>query len=215
MNFTIPFFENEEALFFDGFPVRSFGIRKKDEHAHRKLRAQVEVLYSDHDHEDGPRGKYEFALDPCKDSSPSQIIVACIEAGESLAETLAELERKMANWGDSDWDRKFQENEVLLVPNMSWRLEHHFRGLEGTDKRILNERSAAAGYYIRVASQVIEFRLERTGADLKSRADLDAESAEPRYFLFDRPFLIVMKKRGAERPFFVMWVENAELLCKP
>jgi hypothetical protein len=24
-----------------------------------------------------------------------------------------------------------------------------------------------------------------------------------------------MKRRGAERPFFVMWVENAELLSKP
>ncbi len=34
-------------------------------------------------------------------------------------------------------------------------------------------------------------------------------------FIFDRPFLIVVKKRGAERPFFVMWVDNAELLCKP
>jgi hypothetical protein len=34
-------------------------------------------------------------------------------------------------------------------------------------------------------------------------------------FIFDRPFLIVVKKRGAEHPFFVMWVDNAELLCKP
>jgi hypothetical protein len=23
-----------------------------------------------------------------------------------------------------------------------------------------------------------------------------------------------MKKRGAQHPFFVMWVDNAELLCK-
>ncbi len=215
VKFTIPFFENQEPFLFDGFPVRSFGIRKKDEYAHSKLRGQIEILYSDHDYEDNPRAKYEFALDPCKDSSPNQIIVACIEAGESLAETLGELETKMAKWSDSDWGRRFHENEVLLVPSMSWRLDHHFRELEGTDKRILNERSAAAGYYINVASQVIDFRLERTGADLKSRADLDAESAEPRYFIFNRPFLIVMKKRGAERPFFVMWVENAELLCKP
>jgi len=30
---------------------------------------------------------------------------------------------------------------------------------------------------------------------------------------FDRPFLIYVKKRGAEySPFFVMWVDNAELM---
>jgi len=42
----------------------------------------------------------------------------------------------------------------------------------------------------------------------------ESEGANRR-FVFDKPFLIVMKKRGAERPFFVMWVANAELLCKP
>lgn len=32
--------------------------------------------------------------------------------------------------------------------------------------------------------------------------------------LFNRPFLVYMQKRGAERPFFVMWVDNAELLVR-
>jgi hypothetical protein len=36
---------------------------------------------------------------------------------------------------------------------------------------------------------------------------------EPRYFYFNRPFLIYVKKRGPEySPFFVMWVDNAELM---
>jgi hypothetical protein len=35
----------------------------------------------------------------------------------------------------------------------------------------------------------------------------------PRYFYFNRPFLISVAKRGANaRPFFVMWVDNAELM---
>jgi hypothetical protein len=32
--------------------------------------------------------------------------------------------------------------------------------------------------------------------------------------LFYRPFFLYMKKRGAKHPFFVMWVDNAELLIK-
>jgi hypothetical protein len=36
---------------------------------------------------------------------------------------------------------------------------------------------------------------------------------EPRYFYFNRPFLIYVKKRGPESSlFFVMRVDNAELM---
>jgi hypothetical protein len=65
--------------------------------------------------------------------------------------------------------------------------------------------------------QKIDFRLDRSGATIESSSILvAAKSAEPRSsFIFNRPFLIVMKKRGAQNPFFVMWVDNAELLCKP
>ena len=36
----------------------------------------------------------------------------------------------------------------------------------------------------------------------------------PAYYFFNKPFLVYMKKRGAKHPFFVMWVDNAELLEK-
>jgi len=32
------------------------------------------------------------------------------------------------------------------------------------------------------------------------------------YYVADKPFLVIMKKRGAEKPYFAMWVDNAELL---
>ncbi len=37
----------------------------------------------------------------------------------------------------------------------------------------------------------------------------------PINYIVNRPFLIYIRKRGADRPFFVMWVDNAELLSKP
>jgi hypothetical protein len=43
-------------------------------------------------------------------------------------------------------------------------------------------------------------------------ADWGGEWEDPTSYLYDRPFLLVMQKRGSSRPFFVMWVENAELL---
>ena len=59
--------------------------------------------------------------------------------------------------------------------------------------------------------QDILFRLDRSGAELKAEAKSYALPI-PTYFVFDRPFLIYMKKRGKSQPYFVMWVENAELL---
>lgn len=48
---------------------------------------------------------------------------------------------------------------------------------------------------------------------LKLEGRLGAGAGIPRQMYFDRPFLIYVKKRGAEySPFFVMWVDNAELM---
>jgi hypothetical protein len=37
---------------------------------------------------------------------------------------------------------------------------------------------------------------------------------DPNVFHFDRPFMVYLKNRAAQHPYFVMWVETAELLCK-
>jgi hypothetical protein len=66
-------------------------------------------------------------------------------------------------------------------------------------------------YWIAEAMQTVEFKLDRSGAELQSESSIAVTSA-PRHYVFDRPFLIYMKRRGAEKPFFIMWVDNGELL---
>ena len=67
--------------------------------------------------------------------------------------------------------------------------------------------------------QFIDFKTDRFGAAVGSGAILGTDNdhtPEPdrdRYH-FDGPFLIVLKKRTAKNPSFVMWVENTELLGK-
>ena len=62
-----------------------------------------------------------------------------------------------------------------------------------------------------IAQQDILFRLNRSGAELKSEMRMYTLGG-PTYYLFDRPFLVCLRKREAEHPYFVMWVDNAELL---
>lgn len=217
--FTLPFFDNDEGFrFTDGHgqktQVSSFGLRPKDESKYRDLRDQVEVLYLHRDKQWGQ--PTEFVLDPCRDSQPNQVILACIPKNKTLSATLKDMEKKIAEGPPSDDDRRFVSNSELLVPNLNWNISHHFAELEGSDKQLSNAKFRE--FWIKMALQTIDFRLDRSGVELQSESHAAATApgapGAP-YFYFDRPFLIVVKKRGAERPFFVMWVDNAELLCKP
>jgi hypothetical protein len=59
----------------------------------------------------------------------------------------------------------------------------------------------------------MDFKLDRGGAELASEAKVHFKPTAS-FFHFNRPFLLVMKKRGAGRPFFVVWIDNAELLVR-
>jgi hypothetical protein len=216
--FTIPFFDNRERFHFressgKDTEVTSFGIEEKHEYAYDELREQIDVLYwLRNEHEPEP---VEFVVDLCRDSKPNQIVVACVPPRATLAETLDDVEKKtqeFARQHQEKYGRKFGVRDVLLVPNLNWEVRHHFAELEGTDKRLLN--TGFTGYHIAEAMQTIRFKLDRSGAELASEAQVFCLPI-PTHFVFNRPFLIVVKKRGAERPFFVMWVDNAELLSKP
>jgi hypothetical protein len=216
VKFTIPFFDRHEPLVFRGSTgeaasVRSFGISEDDWRAPRELRHQVSILYASEGEEpqegEATRPK-QFVVDPCRDSSPNQIVLASVPFKDTLAATLADIERKVRN---GRGEGGLGGSDRLLIPNMSWRLDHHFKELEGPDKLIQN---AAEGAWIDKAWQMILFRLDRSGAQIESEGRMLVQPGFPALYIFDRPFLIYMKKRGAEHPFFVMWVDNGELLSK-
>ena len=215
--FTLPYFDNDrEFLFTDSrghqMRVSSFGIREKDESKYLALRDQPEVLYLRREKEEGWGQPTEFALDLCHDSKPNQIILACIPRKETVSAMLTDLERKISENRPDERERQLGLNSTLLVPNLYWNIAHHFAELEGADKQVLNAKGG--GVWINTAIQAIDFRLDRSGVELEAESHLVAKCSDPN-FHFDRPFLVVVKKRGAASPFFVMWVDNAELLCKP
>jgi len=214
VRFEVPFFENDAALPFrnsrgDETPVTSFGVRRRDEYAYYRLREQVEVLYSLRG--EGGATPVEFAIDPARQSTPYQLVLAVVPPGETLAATLSALEEKMSQSRARGSAEHLGPNDVLLIPNMAWRIMHHFRELEGEDKHLLNP--GFEHYWVQEASEVIQFNLDRSGAELAAEGRV-IFAPVPRHFVFDRPFLLYMRQRAGGRPFFVMWVENVELLVK-
>jgi len=211
--FDIPYFDNDQLCEFTDAggkktAVASFGIRKEDDYAYEKLRGQVEILFRSREERRGNEIS-EFVVDPCKTSTPYQIVLARMNRKATLAETLDVIEKQIKAHPPFEHESAIGINDTLLVPNMAWQVSHRFKELEGQDKRVLN--SGLQGLYLDTALQTIRFRLDRSGAELRSESKIYVLPIAT-YFNFNRPFLIVMKKRNGKHPFFVMWVDNAELL---
>jgi hypothetical protein len=139
-------------------------------------------------------------------------VLARIDRKPTLGETLADVQQKIAGTRPyDDVGSHLHPRDTLLVPNLAWKVSHRFTELEGKDKEFLNP--SLQGLYLDTAMQTIQFRLDRSGAELASESKVLSKPAAG-YFDFNRPFLVCMKKRDGQHPFFVAWVENAELLEK-
>jgi hypothetical protein len=187
--------------------VSSFSCEENGENKLGDLAGQIGILYSVNlgivvNVGNGGKPNPEFILDLDRNSKPSQIILASVEPKETLAATWRDVQQKIKAGKPEAFSA---EDDLLIVPNLNFRIQHRFKELEGELKD---------GNRILRASQSVDFRLDRSGAVLTSEAFLVYKMGIPRQFCFTRPFLIVMRKRGAEEPYFVMWVDNAELLCK-
>lgn len=196
--------------------VKAFGDRiTKPDASFGLVRGQVEVLY----YEDaGSSAGQQFAVDLSKLTHPYQIILARMPRCGTLGESVRVLRERIAAFEkNEDYEtlRKLGPRDSLTAPNVLYRLTHHVDDLLG--KHLGNPQWTDT--FIFEAMQRIDFTLSRTGAVLKSAARgaaaKTAVMAKPRLLQFDRPFLICVQKREPNAtPFFLMWVDNAELMAK-
>lgn len=153
-------------------------------------------------------GANDFVVDLDTQSKPHQILLAMMKRPTSLAEAVESLKTKTPT-------QPLYGDVPLMVPDVAFGLVHRFVELEGEDKLFLN--AALKDSFLARAQQSIQFRLDRGGAELKAEARIDARVASapariPAALIFDRPFLLVMKTRGAANPYLAVWIDNAELL---
>ena len=221
IDFEHDFYVNKRAFEFRDSNGESTDVTSFREHAgpdsSKSVREQVDVLYfRDFD----KVGSVDFVVDLSRSTEPYQVVLARMRRRDTLAQSLATVEEKISEFeADPDYEllRNLKGIDRLIVPDVLYELPHHFEELEG--KNLANPGWSI--YFILDAIQMIDFKLSRTGVILRSESLITATSLamerrqiiEPRHFDFDRPFLIYVKKRGSDySPFFVMWVDNAELM---
>lgn len=185
--------------------VASFGIEEFRSHDPREksLRGQVTVL--------DYVGPDDLVLQLSTQDDP--IVLAKIPRTATLAEALAAVQARIAQPLGRDVQEKLDIEERLVIPLLSLFVDRKYTELIG--RTCLNPGFTTL--FVADATQLIRFQLDESGAILDAEAGIlmlngDEPPPEPRRFVFDRPFLLYLQQRQAQQPYFVMWVENPEVL---
>ena len=226
LEFKYPFYTNNSAFVFEDpegthTKVKSFRNIAEGwgDPNSEQVYEQVDILYYKRGNRLEPT---EFAIDLCKYTSPYQIVLALVSRRNTLGSTLATVERKISEFKENpDYEvlrnprsRKIGFGDIVIVPDILFKLTHQFEELK--DRPLGN--SQLLNCFFLEAKQIIDFSPSKTGVIFKSDVTsilwpLARPPAEPRRLYFNKSFLVYVKKRqGGTNPFFVMWVDNAELM---
>lgn len=215
--FLTPFARSERPIQFSDaddivHEVRSFGLSYRSEgYLRRKQAEQVKVLFSESENPFGFESLTAFAVDLTADQSDEELIIAVLPRANDLRSMLDDLHRRIKKFAPDSNSARLDELDVFDMPNVTFQVDHDFAEFQGLDKRV-ESPGEFQNMEITTAFQSVNFRLDESGATVISESSLDAAASIPRLFIVDRPFLIVMKRRSEELPWFVAWIENAELL---
>ena len=97
----------------------------------------------------------------------------------------------------------------MLIPDLTFHLKKQFTPL--IEKEFLNP--GLQGYFIAEAIQDTQFVLNHKGVKLRSESTLIFKG-ETEPLVFDKPFLLYIKQRGTDEPYFAMWVSDAGFMTR-
>jgi hypothetical protein len=182
------------------WPVEGFGIGSFSAARHGDLRDQVEIL--------DYQNTGDFVIRLRSTRPDDEIVLAHIRPGATLLETYEAVDERVENAVPS----YMEERDVLMIPKLRVSIDHSYKSLLGL--YLLNE--GFEEYFVDEARQNINFRFDERGAsvDSESKLVLEKKGPAPEYkrLVFSSSFLLYMRTKGAEYPYFAVWVENDELL---
>jgi hypothetical protein len=155
--------------------------------------------------------EFVIRLNPKSD----EIILAKVRPSATLADTLQDVQKRVRGQAGKVARATLEDRETLIIPRLAFNVLRRYDELIGEGLE-----NAPPGATITEARQVVRFLLNESGARIESEVELGAElnghtpPPKPRRFVLDKPFLLYMQEQGAERPYAVFWVANAEIMEK-
>lgn len=202
---------------FAGYPVRSFGMPDFDE----KIAKHISVLYYRND------DHFIIRIIP-KDTTQEIILAKGLTTDRNLKGMLKEadklisigtVEQKSSAYADH-YRLNFQDQ--VVVPVLCFNLEKNYRNFIGACLHL-----PVGSDTISAATQRTAFVLDEHGTKVATEAHVVAEAApaaietaeqpeEKRNKLLwlNRPFVVILRKKGVDQPYLMMKIENTELMVK-
>ena len=200
-------------LIFKGQTVASFGVRGYNGYG------QVRIGYYKNDN------NFIIKLLP-KDKNHEIILFKSDNVFHSMAEMNEEI-GKLLEIGQNErknekheWKYFIAYEDEVIIPKFSFNIKTNYATLEGNEFRTVEQ-----DYQIAKAWQRTAFLLDESGAEIESEAEFEVECLEfmeeeeeekpqPKKMIFDKDFLILLKRTDAQHPYFGLWVANTELMIK-
>ena len=200
LKFALPFEPvTDRVVLFGDEPVKCFGWGEDSQHP-PEFYQQLVLLHMD----EGVRARDTEIVVELKTKSPDdRLILAMVPPRGTLKETIDGVLTRVAKRGIAA-EIGFDE---LAVPKMNFEVHRTYGQILGC----VVAQGAGAGNRVIQAEQTVRFTLDEHGAVLRSEAAGSIFGAPPK-LIFDRPFLLMLKRTGAKMPYFAVWIDNAELL---
>ena len=213
-NKSLPFARKLDSynrkLTVNGQPVASFGVWGYNGYE------QVRIVYYKNN------SNFIVKLLP-KDKNHEIILFKSDKVFSSMAEMNEEI-GKLSEMGENEreskkqqWKYQITNEDEVVIPKIRFNIETNYAYLEGstfkTDKQ---------NYEIIKAWQRTAFLLDESGAEIESEdeeavqeeIEEEFEKPKPKKMIFDKDFLILLKRTDSQNPYFGMWVVNTELMIK-
>jgi len=195
---------NDTGLAFLGEPVQSFGIPEKDVKTLEYAPMVDQVIIIDENNKD------DFIIELETKDYTNQLILAKVPPLSTLEETIKMVQARYVKC-------THEENVKMLglhIPVIDFDILKHYDTLTKHTIRALDKR--VNGQVLGIAEQSVQFCLDERGAKIKSEfmGGVGMRGmGKTRYIdlLFDKPFLILIKRKDSKYPYFALWVSNSEL----
>ena len=125
---------------------------------------------------------------------------------------------KQINQHHDDYLSPMGDPDNFEAPNLT--LDHHRDYVELINQPLANK--GFENYVIRQMFENVKFKMDEKGAGVESEAEVSMQDLainpdyqpKPRHFVLDKPFWVVMKRKNSKQPYFILGVNNTELMDK-
>jgi phage gpG-like protein len=216
-NKTLPFeTELQEAynpIHFEGARISAFGMHHYEEACAKIARI---LYYQDDDN-------FILELIP-KDKNHQIILAKGLNQSNTLKDAVEKIEMKI-NQGNQErsdakqsWKYEIKSADIFAIPVIRFNIATHLSDLEG-EKFFTTDKEP---HIIAEAYQRTGFILTRQGAVIESYDTTSVDSVrvptpileKPKNMIFNKAFVVMAKRTDQKNPYFVITINNAELLEK-